>query len=135
MAYMGYPPKRQIMQVAGEAGAKAVRLEPMESVLAIDTTASIIWMIVADGYGNITTQPFDATPHKFPPSPQEQRLTRIEEMLLSLSNELSTLKQNGSDINEQSSITGVPSSAAGADSTVQPRKVVYANGAGIQQPS
>ena len=44
--------RREILRVAGEDGIKAFQLNPLESVIAVDETASdIIWIKVMDAAG------------------------------------------------------------------------------------
>ena len=107
-------------------------MAPNSSLLAMDTTAPLIWMCVSDGTGTVTSSAWDITPHKDPPSPEEvaaeQRLANIENAIIQLQQIIGNL--NGGVQNEQPNV-------ADAESTVaanQSRKIVYASNTGVQQP-
>ena len=78
-------PQQQIIQVNGKASVDTMQLAPNSSLLAMDSTAPIVWMCVSDGIGKVTATPYDIAPHKDEPKPDissiEQRLTAIESTL------------------------------------------------------
>ena len=70
-AYMG-----EIVKVNGMAGAQSLRLAPNSGIIALDTTAPIVWLCQADGAGYFTPEPFSITPYQAatPESDFERRL-------------------------------------------------------------
>lgn len=78
-AYMG-----EIIKVNGQAGAQSLRLTPNSGLIALDTTAPIVWLCQADGAGYFTPEPFSITPYQAatPESDIEKRLTRLEGIIL-----------------------------------------------------
>ena len=117
---------QQILQIAGATSIKTLKMAPNSSLLAMDTTAPIVWMCISDGAGTVNATAWDITLHKDPPSPEEiaaeQRLSNIENSILQLQQMFETFTRG--EVNE--------SNATSAEPTAQSRKVVYANGAGVQ---
>ena len=83
-----------ILRVSGINGVNALNLAPNTSVLALDETAPIVWLVSADGAGYKTPTPYDITPHKDQQAAMqsnfEERLTRLEQIV----NEQSDFKSN-----------------------------------------
>lgn len=83
-----------ILRVSGINGVNALNLAPNTSVLALDETAPIVWLISADGAGYKTPTPYDITPHKdeqeLKTNDIETRLSRLEQIV----NEQSDFKSN-----------------------------------------
>lgn len=83
-----------ILRVSGINGVNALNLAPNTSVLALDETAPIVWLVSADSAGYKTPTPYDITPHKDQQAAMqsnfEERLTRLEQMV----NEQSDFKSN-----------------------------------------
>ena len=81
------PPLRpqQVTQVNGKASVEQLKLAPNSSLLAMDTTAPIVWLCKTDSVGAIFAQPYDITPHvEKPPvdiNALEERLIAIENMI------------------------------------------------------
>lgn len=75
-------PQQQIIQVNGKASVDTMQLAPNSSLLAMDTTAPIVWLCVSDGIGKVTATPYDIVAHKEEPpvniSNVEERLSAIE---------------------------------------------------------
>ena len=75
-------PQQQIVQVNGKASVDTMQLAPNSSLLAMDTTAPIVWMCVSDGIGKVSATPYDIVLHKEAPAPDiksiEERLSEIE---------------------------------------------------------
>jgi hypothetical protein len=72
-------PAQQILQANGKSSIDMIRLAPNSSVLIADTTAPIVWRCVSDSLGNVTSEPFDITPHKEETKESlEQRIERLE---------------------------------------------------------
>ena len=118
---------QQILQVAGAASIKSLRMAPNSSLLAMDTTAPLVWQCVSDGTGMVTATAWDISLHKDPPTPEqiaaEQRLSNIENSIMQLQQMFESFRGMN---NEQSNDANVESTAT------QSRKVVYANGTGVQ---
>ena len=76
---------QQVVQVNGKAGVDQLKLAPNSSLLAMDTTAPIVWLCKTDTIGAIQAIPYDITPHvEKPPvdiNALEERLAAIETML------------------------------------------------------
>lgn len=83
-----------ILKVSGINGVNALNLAPNTSVLALDETAPIVWLVSADGAGYKTPTPYDITPHKDQQAAMqsnfEERLTRLEQIV----NDKSDIKSN-----------------------------------------
>ena len=77
--YMG-----EIVKVNGQAGAQSLRLAPNSTLLALDTTAPLVWLCQADGSGYFTPEPYSITPYQAatPESDFEKRLARLEGIIL-----------------------------------------------------
>lgn len=76
-------PPQQALQANGRASIEALRMSPNSSVLIMDTTAPIVWLCTSDSLGNVTSTPFDISPHNEAPAPSvsdfEARLAAVEE--------------------------------------------------------
>lgn len=74
----------EIIKVNGFAGAQSLRLMPNSGVIALDTTAPIVWLCQADGAGYFTPEPFTITPYQAqqPENDIEKRLARLEGIIL-----------------------------------------------------
>ena len=78
-------PQQQIIQVNGKASVDTMQLAPNSSLLAMDTSAPIVWMCVSDGIGKVTATPYDIVVHKETPPPDmknlEDRMSAIEKTI------------------------------------------------------
>jgi hypothetical protein len=76
-------PHQQVIQINGKTGANGIQLAPNSSVLAMDSTAPIVWLFVSDGVGRVNATPWDISPHKEeePTTVFENRLSKIEEAI------------------------------------------------------
>ena len=73
---------QQIIQVNGKASVDTIQLAPNSSLLAMDTTAPIVWMCVSDGVGKVMSTPYDITLHQDKQQVDlDQRLSAIENSL------------------------------------------------------
>lgn len=85
--FQGTPPMQpqQVVQVNGKASVDQLKLAPNSSLLAMDTTAPIVWLCKTDTIGAIQAIPYDISPHvEKPPvdvNALEERLIAIETML------------------------------------------------------
>lgn len=83
--------KQQVIRVNGKNGADAYQLAPNSSVLLLDTSAPLIWLVQTDGAGYKTSTPYSIAPYKPEPveapvpsakvSELQTRINRIEEEL------------------------------------------------------
>lgn len=84
---------QQVVQVNGKASVEQVKLAPNSSLLAMDTTAPIVWLIKTDTIGSIQAIPYDISPHVEKPPVDlnnlEERLAAIETMLMEKKNDKS----------------------------------------------
>ena len=84
--------QQQIIQVNGKASVDTIQLAPNSSLLAMDTTAPIVWMCVSDGVGKVTSTPYDITVHQEKPAVDmttvESRLDNIEKTIKELEGKL-----------------------------------------------
>lgn len=78
-------PRYKVIRVNGENGAEAFQMGPDSSVLLLDETAPILWVVQTDGAGYKTKTPFDLTPHQavqpIDVNKLEQRITQLEEIV------------------------------------------------------
>lgn len=85
-------PQQQIVQVNGKSSVDTIHLAPNSSLLAMDTTAPIVWMCVSDGVGKVTSTPYDITVHQEKPivdiSSVETRLSNVEKTISELEGKL-----------------------------------------------
>lgn len=83
--YYPYTGNQQIIQVTGEAGARALQMMPNCSALLLDETAPIVWLAQTDGAGYKTVTPYKI--EKYTPEPEPSikdlmaRITRLEEQI------------------------------------------------------
>ena len=101
---MNYPfynpnalPQQHVLQISGKESIAQMQMPPNSSLIAMDSSAPMVWLCVSDGVGKITATPYDITPHidKQPPSPLEafeERFTKLEQ----------TIERLEAKLNEQS---------------------------------
>ena len=53
----------KVMEVTGRDGANTIQLGPDSSILALDSTAPIVWLVKTDGAGYKTLKPYDIKEH------------------------------------------------------------------------
>lgn len=82
-------PPQQIMQAKGKASIDAIRMSPNSSVLIADETAPIVWKCTSDSLGNVTSEPFDISPHK---DEKEVAQENVNALILDLNNRLTELE-------------------------------------------
>ena len=74
-----------VIKVNGENGARAYQIGANSSVLLLDESGLMVWLVVTDGAGYKTVTPYDITPHKVEPAPDygslESRIKRLEDMI------------------------------------------------------
>jgi hypothetical protein len=89
-------PAQQILKVNGEESVRQVRMAPNSSALAMDTTAPIVWLLVSDGVGSVTSTPYDISEHKM-----DQRQS-LEERILILEEKINGLTKSNDEQNDRS---------------------------------
>jgi hypothetical protein len=89
-------PAQQILKVNGEESVRQVRMAPNSSALAMDTTAPIVWLLVSDGVGSVTSTPYDISEHKM-----NQRQS-LEERILILEEKINELTKPHDEQNDRS---------------------------------
>jgi len=81
---------QQVLQVNGKTSVEQLKLAPNSSLLAMDTTAPIVWLCKTDSIGAIQAIAYDITPHvEKPPvdvNALEERLIAIESLLMEKKN-------------------------------------------------
>ena len=102
-------PQQQIIQVNGKASVATMQLAPNSSLLAMDTSAPIVWLCVSDGIGKVTATAYDIVLHQEEAPVDmksiEQRLGAIE----------STLADMEDRINAKSNVSNPKSKPNNAD--------------------
>jgi hypothetical protein len=88
-------PAQQILKVNGEESVRQVRMAPNSSALAMDTTAPIVWLLVSDGVGSVTSTPYDISEHKM-----DQRQS-LEERILILEEKINELTKSHDEPNDR----------------------------------
>lgn len=80
-----FAPRYEVIQVNGEGGVDAFQMGPNSSVLLLDKTAPIVWLVQSDGAGYKVKTPYDISPHQAVPPADinslEQRLSKLEEII------------------------------------------------------
>ena len=89
-------PAQQILKVNGSESVRQVRMAPNSSALAMDTTAPIVWLLVSDGVGSVTSTPYDISEHKM-----DQRQS-LEERILILEEKINELTKSNDEQNDRS---------------------------------
>lgn len=56
--------QQKVPEVTGRAGAEAFQLGADSSVLLLDNTAPIVWLVKTDGAGYKSLVPYDIKPHE-----------------------------------------------------------------------
>lgn len=82
--YMNMLPQQQVIQVNGNP-ANSIQMYPNSSLLAMDTSAPLVWLCISDGVGKVTATAYDIKLHEEPPvvdtSSFEQRIKAIEDFI------------------------------------------------------
>lgn len=78
-------PRYEVIQVNGENGVNAFQMGPNSSVLLLDTSAPIVWLVQTDGAGYKSKVPYDITPHQAVPpvdiNQLQQRVAQLEDLI------------------------------------------------------
>ena len=83
--------RRFFTKVNGRGGAEAYQLAPNSSVLLLDTTAPMVWLVQTDGAGYKSLVAYDITPHEEEKPVDnfkslEERIKKLEEAVNGKSN-------------------------------------------------
>lgn len=78
--------RQEVVKVNGRPGAETYQLAPDSSVLLLDTSAPIVWLVQTDGAGYKSLLPYDIKPHEEKPPEDkfkslEDRITKLEEVI------------------------------------------------------
>jgi len=78
--------QRKVDEVTGRAGAEAFQLAPESSVLLLDNTAPIVWLVKTDSAGYKTLKGYDIKEHEEAKPVDhykelEDRITKLEETI------------------------------------------------------
>lgn len=81
----------KVIEVTGRAGADAYQLGPDSSILLLDNTAPIVWLVKTDGAGYKTLAAYDIKPHEEEKPADhfkelEERIAKLEETVNAKSN-------------------------------------------------
>lgn len=75
-------PQQEVLKVTGRNGANALNLAPNSSVLALDTSAPIVWLVTTDGAAYKTCTPYEIKPYEeISTDSLEKRISRLEELI------------------------------------------------------
>jgi hypothetical protein len=74
----------KVIEVTGRAGAEAYQLAPDSSILLLDNTAPVVWLVKTDGAGYKSMIPYDIKVHEEEKPADhfkelEERISRLEE--------------------------------------------------------
>lgn len=107
---MNVPPHYDIVKVSGRQGVDAFQMGPNSSVLLLDETAPIVWLVQTDGAGFKTPTPFSITPYEQPApinvNDLEERIKKLEGLVNEqLQSNFNSGKQSKRQRNNQSDAT------------------------------
>ena len=103
---------RQVLMVGGYNGASMIQMGPNESVLALDESGTMVWLVKTDGagYKNII-QSYDIIPHEEKVqdlSSYEERIQKLEDYISKIQVQLGEIN-NGNTTNSTSVATNTKS--------------------------
>ena len=83
--------QQKVTEVTGKPGVDALQLGADSSVLVLDNTAPIVWLVKTDGAGYKTSIPYDIKPHEEEKpidhyKALEERIAKLEETVNAKSN-------------------------------------------------
>lgn len=91
-------PRREVVKVNGENGARAFPMGANSSALLLDENGVIVWLVTTDGAGYKSVAPFDISPHQTAPVPDlgslEARISRLEERFNATANNTAVAQQS-----------------------------------------
>lgn len=106
-------PQQQVIQVNGKASIDTLQLAPNSSLLAMDTSAPIVWLCVSDGIGKVTSTAYDIVLHQEKPpvdmSSIEQRLMAVESSIAEMEGKINAKQSNfGKSKSKQDNAESIP---------------------------
>lgn len=122
-----YPQMRQygtmrqetVIRVNGKGGVDAYQMMPNSSVLLLDETAPIVWLVQTDGAGYKTSQAYEIKPYeqKAPVDTNslEERIARLEATIYAKSDVKSTEQQTAT-YQHDSAVPAIQAADAGQGS-------------------
>ena len=80
------PQQQKVIEVTGRAGAEAYQLAADSSILLLDNTAPIVWLVKTDGAGYKSLKPYDVKEHEEEKPVDhykelEDRISKLEETI------------------------------------------------------
>lgn len=106
--YQPTMPQQQILQVNGKASIDTIRMSPNSSLLALDTSAPIVWMCVSDGVGAVTATPCDIKVHEEKQAPDlEDRIRAIENSIAEMEEKINAKSNIAKSKSKQNSTDGI----------------------------
>ena len=95
-------PPQQVLQANGKASIDALRMSPNSSALIMDSTAPIVWLCTSDSLGNVSSTPYDISPHRDTPpvdvNSMETRLATVEASITKLWEEWNGAESNDGNV-------------------------------------
>lgn len=95
----------KVVEVTGRAGVEAYQLAPESSILLLDNTAPIVWLVKTDGAGYKTSIPYDIKVHEEEKPVDhykelEDRITKLEETINARQSNTTNVSKRKSDAAE-----------------------------------
>jgi len=95
----------KVVEVTGRAGAEAYQLAPDSSILLLDNTAPIVWLVKTDGAGYKSLVPYDIKVHEEEKPVDhykelEGRISKLEEVINARQSNTTNVKRKSTDTAE-----------------------------------
>ena len=96
------PQQTRVVEVTGKAGAEAYQLAPESSILLLDNTAPIVWLVKTDGAGYKSLVPYDIKVHEEEKPADhykdlEERISKLEETINARQSNTSNVKRKSTE--------------------------------------
>lgn len=131
-------PRREVVKVNGENGARAFPMGANSSALLLDENGVIVWLVTTDGAGYKTVAPFDITPHQAAPAPDfgslEARISRLEERVNAATSNSSNVEQQRprTDSADRAAVSQPQQSSSSSATNDAAAKSSYDAGSGLR---
>lgn len=116
MRQYGTMRQETVIRVNGKGGVDAYQMMPNSSVLLLDETAPIVWLVQTDGAGYKTSQPYEIKPYeqKAPVDTNslEERISRLEATIYAKS-DVKTTEQQTATYQSDSTVPTIQTADAG----------------------
>lgn len=100
-------PQQQVPQIDGPESINMLRMAPNSSVLLMEKNRAVIWLCMTDSLANVTSIPYDYSPHEDAPAidvnTMEERLAALEAAVLRLEG---MANGNQPDVSRDKSVKG-----------------------------